>query len=168
MSDSQDALRRVAAGDPELAARLVLMALPVAASRIPGELDWVLDVHNVGQRRVSVSGGKATVEELDSAAANGKGEPEFNLWTEPATLVEMVTGAARPLRLMLSGRVRIRGKRRRALRLRHMAGAELSMSDAAGSGLRARAGRALPVASLSRGPRLDEGSRLHGAPSGHG
>ncbi len=134
MSDSQDALLRIAAGDPELAARLVLMALPAVASRIPGELEWVLDVHNVGQRRVSVSGGKATVEELGSAADNGKGEPEFNLWTEPATLVEMVTGTARPLRLMLSGRVRIRGKRRRALRLRHLAGAELSMSDAAGSG----------------------------------
>jgi ribonucleoside-diphosphate reductase beta chain len=105
------------------------MTLPVAAARIPGELAFVLDVHGVGRREVSVSAGRATVEPPDeSAEAEGR-RPDFHLWTEPDTLIELVTGEARPLRLMMAGRLRIRGKRRRALRLRHMAGAEVSLTD---------------------------------------
>ena len=130
MDRQRQTLQRVAAGDPELGARLVLMTLPAAASRIPGELDYVLDIEGLDARHVSVSGGRAQVETLngDLAAA------DFRLQTDPTTLVELVTGAARPLRLMMQGRLRIRGKRRRALRLRHMARGELKMGEVVESG----------------------------------
>ena len=134
MAPQQEVLRRIAAGDPALAARLVLMTLPVAAAKIPGELAWVLDVHGLESRKVSVSRGRASVETLDGSTETDGREPDFRLWAEPDTLVELVTGKARPLRLMMSGRLRIRGKRRRALRLRHMSSGEMTVTDLVKSG----------------------------------
>ena len=57
----RDALRRIAADDPQLAARLVLMTLPAAAARIPGTLAYVLEVDGMGAYRVAVSDGRARV-----------------------------------------------------------------------------------------------------------
>ena len=88
------ALRRMAAEDPELAARLVVMTLP--ASPVPYELE----LDGMGTHRA------------------GSGEPEFRMSTDPRTLAELATGSARPLGLMMRGRMRIRGKRRKALKLR--------------------------------------------------
>ncbi len=88
------ALRRMAAEDPELAARLILMTLP--ASPVPYELE----LDGMGTHRA------------------GSGEPEFRMTTDPRTLAELATGSSRPLGLMLRGRMRIRGKRRKALKLR--------------------------------------------------
>ncbi len=48
-------LERIAEREPELAARLALMALPAAAARIPGELEYVLELHDLGTHRVSIS-----------------------------------------------------------------------------------------------------------------
>ena len=90
----QAALRRMAAEDPELAARLILMTLP--ASPVPYELE----LDGMGKHRA------------------GSGEPEFRMTTDPRTLAELATGSSRPLGLMLRGRMRIRGKRRKALKLR--------------------------------------------------
>jgi ribonucleoside-diphosphate reductase beta chain len=90
----QAALRRMAAEDPELAARLILMTLP--ASPVPYELE----LDGMGTHRA------------------GSGEPEFRMSTDPRTLAELATGSSRPLGLMLRGRMRIRGKRRKALKLR--------------------------------------------------
>jgi ribonucleoside-diphosphate reductase beta chain len=125
-------LRTIAAGDPELAARLILMTLPAAASRIPGELVYDLEVEGLGVRRVSVAGGRADVDESPDDA----GETDFRIRTDPRTLVELVTGDAGPIRLMLRRRLRIQGKRRRALRMRQMssAGADLAqVVDAGGT-----------------------------------
>ena len=44
MSRAQEAFRQMAQSDPDLAAKLVLMSLPVAAKRIPGELTYDLTV----------------------------------------------------------------------------------------------------------------------------
>src|SRR5918999_427151 len=57
------ALMGIAAEDPELAARLILMTLPAAASRIRGEVAYDLGIEGLGVRRVSVSGGRARVDE---------------------------------------------------------------------------------------------------------
>ena len=66
--------------------------------------------------------------------ANGSGNVDFTLDTDPAGLAAMAAGAS-PLRLMLQRRVRIRGKRRRAIKLRAMASADgLSMADAVAGG----------------------------------
>ena len=88
------ALRRMAAEDPELAARLILMTLP--ASPVPYELE----LDGMGTHRA------------------GSGEPEFRLTTDPRSLAELATGSSSPLGLLLRGRMRIRGRRRKALKLR--------------------------------------------------
>jgi ribonucleoside-diphosphate reductase beta chain len=105
------ALHRIAADDPELAARLVLMTLPGAASKIRGGLSFELEVEGMGTHRV------------------GTGAPDFRLQTDAPTLIELVTGASRPLGLMMRGRLRIRGKRRKALRLRQMSNGDATMAD---------------------------------------
>ena len=123
------ALHRIAADDPELAARLVLMTLPAAAARISGTLVYQLDVEELGSYLVSVSGGRARVDE-----ARTTDDSDFRLQTDAKTLIELVTGTAGPLGLMMRGRLRIRGKRRRALKLRQMSSGELSMAEVVDSG----------------------------------
>jgi ribonucleoside-diphosphate reductase beta chain len=122
------ALHRIAADDPELAARLVLMTLPGAASKIGGTMSYVLDVAGLGTHRVSISGGRARVDQADGAE-----DADFRLQTDPRTLVDLVTGTHGPLGLMMRGRLRIRGKRRKAMKLRRMSG-EVSMADVVEAG----------------------------------
>jgi ribonucleoside-diphosphate reductase beta chain len=125
------ALNRIAKEDPELAARLILMTLPGAASKIPGTLTYVLDLDGLGAHRVSVSGGRARV---DSAAERDGDDADFRLQADARTLADLVTGARGPLGLMMRGRLRIRGKRRKALKLRKMSSGELSMADVVEAG----------------------------------
>ena len=125
------ALNRIAKEDPELAARLILMTLPGAASKIPGTLTYVLDVDGVGAHRVSVSGGRARVD----PAPDGDGhDADFRLHADPRTLADLVTGARGPLGLMMRGRLRIRGKRRKARKLRKLSSGALSMADVVEAG----------------------------------
>jgi ribonucleoside-diphosphate reductase beta chain len=123
------ALARIAADDPELAARLILMTLPAAAARIRGALAFDLEVEGLGTHRVAVTGGRARVGE-----ANGPADTDFRLQTDARGLVELVTGASGPFDLMLHGRVRIRGKRRRALRLRQMAPSDGDLAEVVRAG----------------------------------
>jgi ribonucleoside-diphosphate reductase beta chain len=114
--------------DPELAARLVLQTLPAAVVRIPPPLRYELTVGDLGTWLVSVDDSGARMEQ----GANG--EVDFRLWTDESGLAQMAAGAS-PLRLMLGGKVRIRGRRRRALKLRAMGAADdLSMADALANG----------------------------------
>jgi ribonucleoside-diphosphate reductase beta chain len=122
------ALHRIAADDPELAARLILMTLPGAASRIGGTMAYVLDVAELGTHRVSISGGRARVDQADGAE-----DADFRLQTDARTLVDLATGTHGPLGLMMRGRLRIRGKRRKAMKLRRMSG-EVSMADVVEAG----------------------------------
>src|SRR5438874_2735008 len=120
MDRTRTALRDMAREDPELAARLILQTLPAAAGRIPPPLRYDLSVGDMGTWRVSVEDGAgARVERRDEADGDGDGQVDFSLSTDPAGLAAMAAGAS-PLRLMLGGRVRIHGKRRRALKLRAM------------------------------------------------
>jgi ribonucleoside-diphosphate reductase beta chain len=123
------ALRRMAASDPDLAARLILMTLPGAASRVNGAMSYVLDVEELGSHRVSVSEGRARVDEAD-----GSEDVDFTLQTDARTLADLVTGKHGPLGLMMRGRLRIRGKRRKAMKLRRMSSGEISMADVAEAG----------------------------------
>jgi ribonucleoside-diphosphate reductase beta chain len=107
----RDALRRIAAEDPELAARLILMTLPAGAA---GGLAYVMEVEGLGEHRV------------------GDGEPEFRIQTDPRTLADLATGSSGPLGLMLRGRLRIRGKRRKAMKLRKIA--QPSLADVVEAG----------------------------------
>ena len=129
MDRTRTALREMAREDPELAARLVLQTLPAAAAKIKGPLRYELTVTNFGTWTVVVDeNGGARME------PGQNGEVDFALSMNPETLAQMAAGA-NPMRLMLGGKVRIRGKRRRALALRAMGdGSDLSMADALAGG----------------------------------
>src|SRR5918999_2799840 len=125
------ALMGIAAEDPELAARLILMTLPAAASRIRGEVAYDLGIEGLGVRRVSVSGGRARVDESPDEDV---GDADFRIRTDPSALVDLVTGASGPIRLMLTRRLRIRGKRRRAVRLRDLSSAGVDLAQVVDAG----------------------------------
>jgi ribonucleoside-diphosphate reductase beta chain len=126
----QQSLTRMAKEDPELAARLLVTALPAAAASVPGRLDYGLEIDEVGAYRVAIADGSATVTPADGAS-NGVA-PDFELSTDAATLARLAAGAG-PLRLMLGGRLRIKGKRRKALKLRKLA--NVSMREVARAGV---------------------------------
>jgi ribonucleoside-diphosphate reductase beta chain len=110
------ALRRMAKADPELAARLIVHALPAAAATLPAGLSWRLSVEGLGDWTVSGSedGGPAKVE-----PSNGDGDEDFALEIDPSGLARLAAGQS-PLGMMLRRRLRLRGKRRKAMALRHL------------------------------------------------
>jgi hypothetical protein len=55
-ADQGERLERIAAEDPTLAAKLVLLTLPAASASIGKPLDYELTVEGVGARRVTVGG----------------------------------------------------------------------------------------------------------------
>jgi ribonucleoside-diphosphate reductase beta chain len=118
------ALERIAAYEPKLAARLVLMTLPAAARRIRGPLTFDIDVDGLDPRRVSVSDGRAHVGEV-----GGTERADFRIRTDPRTLVDLATGRCGPVRPIVSGRLGVRGKRRRAVRLRRMSATGVALGD---------------------------------------
>jgi ribonucleoside-diphosphate reductase beta chain len=131
------ALSRMAAEDPELAARLVLMTLPAAAARIKDPLTYDLELDGLGSWRVSTgnppsrgAGGGARME----PAAGLDGGADFKLITDARGLAELAGGAG-PLRLLLGRRLRLAGKRRKALALRQMGGDPPSMAEVAQAGV---------------------------------
>src|SRR3954447_3878792 len=125
----------MANADPDLAAKLALMSLPVAAKRINGQLTYDLTVQGWGTYRVSKRNGDASVEERPERGDVDRPEPgvDFTMVMDARTLAQMAAGAS-PARLMLDGRLRIRGKRRRALKLRAMAEGDLDLSEILRSG----------------------------------
>ena len=110
------ALRRMAEAEPELAARMVVQGLPAAAAPLPSELTWRLEVEGVGAWDVTGSGNGGAAKVV---TANGTGEEDFALLTDPAGLARLASGRS-PLGLMLRRRLRLRGRRRKALALRAM------------------------------------------------
>src|SRR4051794_823003 len=125
----------MAHADPDLAAKLVLMSLPVAAKRIHGELTYDLTVEGWGTYRVSKHNGTATVDERPERSDVDRPDPgvDFTMVMDARTLAQMAAGAS-PARLMIDGKLRIRGKRRRALKLRAMAEGELDLAEVLRSG----------------------------------
>jgi ribonucleoside-diphosphate reductase beta chain len=110
------ALQRMTKADPELAARLIVHSLPAAAATMPSNLSWRLSVEGLGDWTVrgSKDGGPATVE-----PSNGDAGEDFAIETDSQGLARLAAGAS-PLGLMLRRRLRLRGKRRKALKLRHL------------------------------------------------
>jgi ribonucleoside-diphosphate reductase beta chain len=106
VTSQRDAMKRIASDDPDLAARLILMTLPATGR----DVSYTLELEGLGEHRV------------------GDGEPEFRLSTDPQTLTKLATGSSGPLRLMLRGRLRIRGKRRKAMKLRRMSNGGLDLA----------------------------------------
>jgi ribonucleoside-diphosphate reductase beta chain len=125
----QDSLARMVDEDPQLAAELLVNAIPAAAEPIKKRLDYRLVVYNVGAYDISIEDGKAIVMALDGRAESPNGRAEFELRTDARTFARLATGAS-PVGLMMNRRLRIRGKRHRALALRKLSG-DLTMRDVA-------------------------------------
>jgi len=110
-------MRRMAQDDPKLAARLFLQSLPLAAAPLPAGLDYRLELRDLGAWSVRPNGGHAEIVEV-SAGAELDGDA-FAIETDAATLA-MLAGGANPLGALASRRLRLRGKRRKALALRRL------------------------------------------------
>jgi ribonucleoside-diphosphate reductase beta chain len=144
MDRTREALEQMTRENPQLAARLIIQMLPAAAARVPGPLRYDLDVDGIGTWRVAIDGDGADVTRLSGGAGEGDGQVDFRLITDPEGLARMAAGAS-AARLLLRGRMRIRGKRRRALRLRALAnGEDPSIADAI------RAGAAIDADAIHR------------------
>jgi ribonucleoside-diphosphate reductase beta chain len=110
------ALRRMSESEPELAARLIVQSLPAAAATMPEDLSWRLAVEGVGDWTISgpVNGGPATVER-----SNGTGSEDFTIETDAEGLARLAAGSS-PLGMLLRRKLRLRGRRRKALALRKL------------------------------------------------
>ena len=113
-----DALRRMAEADPELAARLVLHSLPAAAANLPEGLSYRLEVDGLGAWRVAANGGPAEVSEVPHGERELNGDA-FAISTDSETLARLAAGRS-PLGALIRRRLRLRGKRRKALALRRL------------------------------------------------
>jgi ribonucleoside-diphosphate reductase beta chain len=108
----------MAESDPELAARLVVQSLPAAAASLPAGLSYRLELEGLGAWSVTAHGDRAEVRETPAGAElNGEA---FAISTDPATLALMASGRS-PVGALARGRLRLRGRRRKALALRRLA-----------------------------------------------
>jgi ribonucleoside-diphosphate reductase beta chain len=111
------ALRRMADSEPELAARLILHSMPAAAAPLPTGLSYRLELEGLGAWTVKSVGERAEVTEVP-AGGDLNGEA-FAILTDPETLAQLASGRS-PLGAMARGRLRLRGRRRKALALRRL------------------------------------------------
>ena len=114
---AQRALRRMAESDPELAARLILQSLPAAAAKLPEGMSDRLELDGLGAWTVSSFGGRAKVAEV-LAGADLNGEA-FAISTDAETLARVASGR-NPVGPLMSGRLKLRGRRRKAMALRRL------------------------------------------------
>jgi ribonucleoside-diphosphate reductase beta chain len=127
MDRTSQAIAVMAREDPELAARLVIQTLPAAAAKVPGKLTYGLVVEGLGEYTVVIDSGRAEVIE------GLNGSTEFNLSTNVSGLAALAAGTS-PMRLIVSGRVRIRGNRLRARKLRAMSNGPVDLADVVANG----------------------------------
>ncbi|HEX3561577.1 MAG TPA: SCP2 sterol-binding domain-containing protein, partial [Solirubrobacterales bacterium] len=112
-----EALRRMAESEPELAARLIVQSLPAAAATLPAGLSYRLELEGLGAWTVNPVGDRAEVTEAaEGADLNGEA---FAIRTDPATLAQVASGRS-PVGAMARGRIKLRGRRRKALALRRL------------------------------------------------
>src|SRR4051794_39373893 len=149
------ALSQMAGEDPELAARLVLMTLPAMAARIKASLTYDLELDGLGSWRVSTANGGARMEPAEGL----DGGADFKLATDARGLADLAGGAG-PLRLLLGRRMRLEGKRRKALALREMGGDPPSMSEVAQAGVFLHPGVMFPGPPHPGGPHWAPGPPL--------
>ena len=107
----------MAESDPDLAARLIVQSLPVAAAKLPDGMSYRLELDGVGAWTVSSLGGRAKVAEV-LAGADLNGET-FAISTDAETLARVASGR-NPVGSLMNGRLKLRGRRRKALALRKL------------------------------------------------
>ncbi len=114
---ASDALLRMAESEPELAAKLMLQSMPVAAASLPPGLSYRLELEDLGAWRIAPNGAHADVSEV--VAGGELNGDAFAVETDARTLA-LLAGGASPLAALVRGRIRVRGKRRKALALRRL------------------------------------------------
>jgi ribonucleoside-diphosphate reductase beta chain len=107
----------MAESEPELAARLIVQSLPAAAAKLPEGMSYRLELDGLGAWTVSSFGGRAKVAEV-LAGADLNGEA-FAISTDAETLAKVASGR-NPVGPLMSGRLKLRGRRRKALALRRL------------------------------------------------
>ena len=133
MDRTAQALEAMTRDEPELAARLFIQMLPAAAQRLEGPLTYDLAIEGLGTWRVAVdgNGGGARVERL---LEGDRGESDFTISSDAAGIAALAARES-PLKLMMRGRVRIRGKRRLARKLRALGeGPDPTIAEALAAG----------------------------------
>jgi ribonucleoside-diphosphate reductase beta chain len=126
------ALRRMAESDPELAARLVVHSLPAAAATLPPGLSYRLELDGLGAWTITANGDRAEVSEAaPGTELNGEA---FAISTDPETLARVASGRS-ALGAIARGRIKLRGRRRKALALRRLS-TEAGPRDLARLGVR--------------------------------
>ncbi len=107
----------MAESEPDLAARLIVHSLPAAAASLPPGLRYRLELEGLGAWTVNPLGDRAEVMEV---AGNGDLNGEaFSISTDPATLAQVASGRS-PIGALARGRIKLRGRRRKALALRRL------------------------------------------------
>jgi ribonucleoside-diphosphate reductase beta chain len=107
----------MAESEPELAARLIVHSLPAAAASLPPGLSYRLELEGLGAWTVNPLGDRAEVTEAaEGADLNGEA---FSISTDPETLASVASGRS-PIGALARGRIKLRGRRRKALALRHL------------------------------------------------
>jgi ribonucleoside-diphosphate reductase beta chain len=107
----------MAEADPELAARLVVQSLPAAAATLPAGFSYRIELEELGTWRVRSLGDRAEVTEVPSGAELDS--DDLAISTDAATLARIASGGS-PLRALARGRMRLQGRRRKALALRRL------------------------------------------------
>ena len=116
---------RIAREDPGLAARLTAMTLPAAVQRLDAPLSCDLIVRDVGAWHIATG----RMEPLNGHATGA----DFRLATDADGLAAIVAGVS-PVKLMLTGRVRVRGSRRQVARLGALDLAGLTLAEGLAAG----------------------------------
>ena len=131
------AIVKLAHDDPETAGRLIAALLPAQAAALPEPADYDITIKETGTFAVTVAGTWTHVKPLDEPRP--RGEADFHLTADALTLAELLAGVPRRIGRLI-GPARVRGNARRARRLKALADADLSVSEAvrAGAALDAR------------------------------
>jgi ribonucleoside-diphosphate reductase beta chain len=114
-----EALRRMGEADPKLAAQVILHSLPAAAADLPSGLSYRLEISELGAYRVAANGGPAKVSEVPEGSGGDLNGDAFAISTDASTLAR-IAGGRSPIGPLLRGKLKVRGKRRKALALRKL------------------------------------------------
>jgi ribonucleoside-diphosphate reductase beta chain len=107
----------MADSEPELAARLIVHSMPAAAATLPSGLSYRLELEGLGAWTVRSADGRAELVEAGPGTdLNGEA---FGITTDPETLARIASGRS-PLGAIARGRLKLRGRRRKAMALRRL------------------------------------------------
>ncbi len=125
------AIVKLAHDDAATAARLLVALLPAQGAAIEGPLAYDLTIREAGTFALSIAGGRASVEPIETPRS--RADAEFHLTGDALVLAELLAGVDHRIRRFF-GPVRVRGRKRRAKGLRALSASSIALPDAARAG----------------------------------